>query len=295
MVLAKFEIASSIKDVPSLSFESLFPPPSLDKVYRLFLLAPYVVTTHDILQGKFFGYPVLDIPIYSHDKMFSEILPLTRIVLGDEIFCHWGDLYSQTPDTQEMREVFRGKTEKFTEATCVKLPISPPRGLEATFTPDRLTGSTEREDILAAKDGYRGWLRDPFHRGPLLENVWPSQNLFFDEPIHAVAGNRLSKGIDEVHRGYWILWSAEEVYISQIVDEFYYVSSKLGCHFRIERGEFVLRRDLEDCKQNDDDVHTAQMALFLMWTRFLDEGKAKLVKVQDKIFHFYWQKPEKLR
>jgi hypothetical protein len=219
--------------------------------------------------------------------VWLEVIPLLQIVLGDEIFLHWNDLYSKTTNTQELKQVFRGKTESFLGATCVKLPISFSGDQKSIFSPDNIVEFTDSEEAVVTT--YKIWLSNMLQNGPIPENVWPSQNIFLDQYAFILSGEHFSKEVDGAHRGFWVLWSPEEVYICPIVDAFYYIGAKLGCHFRLIDGKFVLCRDPGDCQLGDDDVHITQLAVFLCWTKSIEEGKGKLTEVVDRIFHFEWQ------
>lgn len=292
--IAKFEIATSVElpdfteNGSGLNQESLFPPPNEDKVYKGILSAPFYTQEHNSATDHLrLAYQFIQVPVYaSPEVMFAQIMPLIKVYVGDEAF----RLVPATlPDSQATKTIFRGETKTFQEATVIQLPIL--HDAQSDFQPQHLNVVVEKMDGKKEETvtkRYEDWIQELFS-GPLPSDLWPSSNLYFEYATATITAPRVTRGITNIIRGIWVIWHPEEVYIAQFVDEGRDFSLEYGSHFRLIDNKFVLYREQEDCQEDDDDAHLAQLAIFLMYSRRARSGESELYKVSETNFHLYWR------
>lgn len=187
-IVLKVEIidGSWLKESLQLTARDLFPLPKDDKFYQSLCTVPYFVSPDKDLERIKIGHPLLgDFPIYadSAKELVREFLPLTRLIDKVNLALKW-NIASTVTD-------FEGQRLKVAGATRIAI-----------------------EKLMIDKN-----LEDP-KRYEKLQEVFPSNNLFFEFELGASIIDLSSTALKQFTRGIWVIIGKKTLKITELIDNF---------------------------------------------------------------------------
>lgn len=289
LIEAKLVIKSSIfSELNDFTIHDLFPPPSIDEVYKKTISIPCILRYKNINHGNYSAYPQLDVPIYlDESQIIPELKGNIKIVALDGLFPYLWNSPQQIINPEDGKHVIGGQHFKFLDTNCIKLPISDADGYSSEFLPENINNSDIIHDIAQIHD-EKYIFEFPLLKENLdFKSIWPSNNLFLENSLFLTI-NSIGFPDEHVIRGFWVVYTENEIYIKQVFDDFRFFGFKLGCHYKYSDGIWKIIRKVGDCQLDDDTIHLSLLVVFLFWSDYIRRKEVKLEKIFSKMYHINW-------